>query len=187
MTQATPEKFAEKFERAILREAHGGPFEIISLPQYEIFDERRKTYRVLDQEEAIERFQLENPRGIVLNSENEILCSVPLEPCPDWMTVYICVDEVSRHYGGPEEGGWWYDMGNPVEIEAIRVYFGQDKEPILKESEREFLVDLAKKWLSHYDFESQERYSMAPRGDDFSWRAESQYPKHWPGHRPHYE
>lgn len=24
---------------------------------------------------------------------------------PTWINVY----EYSRHYGGPEEGGWWYD------------------------------------------------------------------------------
>lgn len=23
--------------------------------------------------------------------------------------LYVAVVEVSRHYGGPEEGGWWYD------------------------------------------------------------------------------
>jgi hypothetical protein len=25
-------------------------------------------------------------------------------------TAYLVVYEVSRHYGGPEEGGWWYDQ-----------------------------------------------------------------------------
>jgi hypothetical protein len=32
---------------------------------------------------------------------------------------YVCVYEVTRHYGGPEEGGWWYNWYEPVY--AIRV------------------------------------------------------------------
>lgn len=31
------------------------------------------------------------------------------------MTVYVNQYTVSRHYGGPEEGGWWYDTGQFVE------------------------------------------------------------------------
>ena len=27
-----------------------------------------------------------------------------------WVTIY----EVTRHYGGPEEGGWWYNWWEPV-------------------------------------------------------------------------
>lgn len=27
---------------------------------------------------------------------------------------YIHKYEVSQEYGGPEEGGWWYDAGSPV-------------------------------------------------------------------------
>ena len=27
---------------------------------------------------------------------------------------YVNVYEVYRAYGGPEEGGWWYDAGEPV-------------------------------------------------------------------------
>lgn len=30
---------------------------------------------------------------------------------PRWVNVY----EMSQEYGGPEEGGWWYDSGEPVE------------------------------------------------------------------------
>lgn len=28
--------------------------------------------------------------------------------------VYVTIYEVSRYYGGPEEGGWWYDWLTPV-------------------------------------------------------------------------
>lgn len=30
---------------------------------------------------------------------------------PGWVTAY----EVDRCYGGPEEGGWWYDTGRVLE------------------------------------------------------------------------
>lgn len=30
------------------------------------------------------------------------------------MTLYVNVYEASRCYGGPEEGGWWFDTGYPI-------------------------------------------------------------------------
>jgi hypothetical protein len=27
---------------------------------------------------------------------------------------YVTAYEVSRHYGGPEEGGWWFDWYEPL-------------------------------------------------------------------------
>jgi hypothetical protein len=28
--------------------------------------------------------------------------------------VYVNVYAVTRHYGGPQEGGWWYNVGQPL-------------------------------------------------------------------------
>jgi hypothetical protein len=46
--------------------------------------------------------------------------------------IYLNVYDIGRVYGGPEEGGWWYDTGIPVAsipfeegdklIEAVTVY-----------------------------------------------------------------
>lgn len=34
---------------------------------------------------------------------------------------YVTAYEVTRHYGGPEEGGWWYDWYHPIEtVPTIR-------------------------------------------------------------------
>lgn len=33
----------------------------------------------------------------------------------DLKTYVVCVWRVHRYYGGPEEGGWWYDQGSLVE------------------------------------------------------------------------
>ena len=28
---------------------------------------------------------------------------------------FVTAYEVTRHYGGPEEGGWWYDWREPID------------------------------------------------------------------------
>ena len=33
---------------------------------------------------------------------------------------YVTVYEVTRHYGGAEEGGWWYNWYEPVHTEPYR-------------------------------------------------------------------
>jgi len=33
---------------------------------------------------------------------------------------YVNLYAVTRHYGGPEEGGWWYDQGEPLKSTAVR-------------------------------------------------------------------
>lgn len=30
------------------------------------------------------------------------------------MRLYVNIYEASRAYGGPEEGGWWFDTGSPI-------------------------------------------------------------------------
>jgi hypothetical protein len=44
---------------------------------------------------------------------------------------YVVVTHVTRHYGGPEEGGWWYDW---TSIEDVRKVFGA--EGVLKALEK---------------------------------------------------
>lgn len=34
---------------------------------------------------------------------------------------FVVVSHITRHYGGPEEGGWWYDWRS---IEDVRKVFG---------------------------------------------------------------
>jgi hypothetical protein len=33
---------------------------------------------------------------------------------------FVNVYEVTRHYGGPEEGGWWYDWAECLEVYPVR-------------------------------------------------------------------
>lgn len=41
---------------------------------------------------------------------------------PRYVNVYL----VQRCYGGPEEGGWWYDAGEPVA--SVPVWSNEEKE-----------------------------------------------------------
>lgn len=34
--------------------------------------------------------------------------------------MYLNVYAVTRHYGGPEEGGWWYNVGTPLASVPIK-------------------------------------------------------------------
>lgn len=36
---------------------------------------------------------------------------------------YITAYAVTRNYGGPEEGGWWYDWYKPIETVAVPKVF----------------------------------------------------------------
>lgn len=42
---------------------------------------------------------------------------------PDNIDLHIVAHEVTQCYGGPEEGGWWYHAGEPVESVVIRTCF----------------------------------------------------------------
>lgn len=40
--------------------------------------------------------------------------------CPDKI-VFVSAYEVTRHYGGPEEGGWWYDWYELIQSVPVAV------------------------------------------------------------------
>lgn len=50
-------------------------------------------------------------------TEHELTAS---ERPAEWWSV--AVYQRGREYGGPEEGGWWYDTGSLTEHRKIRVY-----------------------------------------------------------------
>ena len=184
---------AEKLEQAILREAQGGPTKLIDIPTYEVHDVENGHfgYRMLNEEESIERFRKENPDSIVhddFEDGSEPCARVPIKPCPGWATLHLGVFELQQNYGGAEEGGWWYDSGEVVQTETVRVSFKEDRTPYLEEGERAFLGKLAEKWATDYEgFGTTHRTSTRPRGRDFSWQVEWDTPEDFPKHRPRYE
>ena len=89
-----------------------------------------------------------------------------------WGIYYVNAYEVARCYGGPEEGGWWYNSGEPVEsvrfdslraAETYRDDTGSIKFPLTKK-----------------------RYSVLD-GEDYDLLIECYFAKPWPDERPRYE
>lgn len=50
--------------------------------------------------------------------------------------IYLVVQEISRCYGGPEEGGWWYDVA--VNVAVRKCYTWQSALRIMRELKEEY-------------------------------------------------
>jgi hypothetical protein len=91
------------------------------------------------------------------------------------MPFFVNVYELDRHYGGPEEGGWYYDSGA-----AVRSH------PVPKRA----LADrLAATLRARYDADKP-RYpvsSVCYQGGEFGVCVERHPARSYPAHRPHYE
>ena len=107
-------------------------------------------------------------------------CGFPVNFQPHyWVTKY----EVEQQYGGPEEGGWWYDSGVPVE----------DWEPMPFYSEEAAYAKCRE--LNEQEYERQEkeeRYDytsvLSYRSTHYSYNVdETPDPQPYPKTRPHYE
>lgn len=84
-----------------------------------------------------------------------------------WANVY----EISREYGGPEEGGWWYDVGQPVRSIKADTY------EIAK-----LMVD----YLAN-EYPATGRSESVLGGEDYRVTIEPHEAKAYPEERPHYE
>ncbi len=84
-----------------------------------------------------------------------------------WVNVY----DYSRAYGGPEEGGWWVDTGEPIESHVFNL-------------ERN-----AEAKLAHLreEYPSTGRASSVNGGDDYIVRIEPHKGRAFPKEWPHYE
>ena len=157
----TPDELLKEIQCRILRHAQDGPFREVDL-------------RELSNDE-VQAFMLENPGADYYTPG---YCEVPISarvPVLDELgnpaaisEYFVVVDRISRHYGGPEEGGWWYDSSEPVDHRLILIEFSPDGPCIRSESE-EVLRLASIQWSEGYDF-SCSRWSMAPRGSDFGIR-----------------
>jgi hypothetical protein len=83
-------------------------------------------------------------------------------------TQFVNAYAVERCYGGPEEGGWWFDAGQPIESRVC----GTDAE-----------VEAARAELRAKYPRTDKRYSVLG-GDDYSVIVEDHpgcaYPTEWP-------
>ncbi len=86
---------------------------------------------------------------------------------------FVCVYDVGREYGGPEEGGWWYDTGDPMWETAAA---------FATEAEAVKYADLLRA-----DFPPTGRRSSVLGGDDYNVEISRELPAFYPAERPHYE
>lgn len=89
-----------------------------------------------------------------------------------WGGYYVNTYEVDRGYGGPEEGGWWYDLGKPVAsvpFETLR--------------EAEAWQDTMEERFPHTGTSSSVIYS----GGDYRTHIERGFAEPWPDRTPRYE
>lgn len=98
------------------------------------------------------------------------------------MKWYVHKFEVRQEYGGPEEGGWWYDAGTPVEDWDVEAYDSEDeayaRSRVLNGEERERREGLRHGYSSVLSYtEEFFAYSVSLRARETSY----------PNSRPHYE
>lgn len=91
---------------------------------------------------------------------------------------YINIYELSLGYGGPEEGGWWYEIGHLVE-----------SNPIPADLEGEPLFDLIDEYYEKWPNKGLRTSVLYPddRGYDYGVYVEDHPGKNFPEYTPHYE
>lgn len=90
-------------------------------------------------------------------------------PPPAFVNAY----SVTRHYGGPEEGGWWYDRGTP--LASVPVPDGEPVAPHVARLEAMF------------EDETCGDLNSVRGGSRLQISVELTFAQPWPASRPHYE
>jgi hypothetical protein len=100
---------------------------------------------------------------------------------PEWPK-YINVYEVTQSYGGPEEGGWWFDCGTP--LESVRCDSQEQLDTAMLIMEKRYEVNDNDKW----DRERKAGPHSCMRGAyGITVCVEEQFAEAYPQSRPHYE
>lgn len=87
-----------------------------------------------------------------------------------WLNVY----HLDRHYGGPEEGGWWYDTWTPVDCRSL------GRVPVRY---ADSVSDRVRQAIPSPDYPI---HSVMYGGGQFVVMAEPQRGRHLPRYRPVY-
>ena len=89
--------------------------------------------------------------------------------------LYVNCYMIGQAYGGPEEGGWWYTVGRPVESRLA----DNEEDAALMYNDRKIY------WDGH-NKDRPEIYSVLSEGRFAGWR-ESHYARVFPDAKPYYE
>lgn len=101
---------------------------------------------------------------------------------PYW---YVAVYLRDRAYGGPEEGGWWYDTG---ELQRFFDHQG-DEVDFAQFTDKHDAINLQEKLQAHAEFSNEGRPdigSVNSRGR-YEVVVQEDIPRNYPDTRPHYE
>ncbi len=97
----------------------------------------------------------------------------------------VAINLVDRSYGGPEEGGWWYDCGEPSQSPSLvrwtRVLTNEDEACVYCRRLNETVVPRRNRKERR-----RTRFSVISDGD-YGAVVHDGYPAAWPETRPHYE
>ena len=86
--------------------------------------------------------------------------------------MYVNVYEIDREYGGPEEGGWWYDSGRVIESHPVHS----------KIAEEQLTEALANRYPNTHTVGN-----VLYSGGDYRVCVERSPGKDYPEYAPHYE
>jgi hypothetical protein len=111
---------------------------------------------------------------------------ISLFPSKEFATLFVSVILLNRHYGGPEEGGWYFDSGSVQEIHMVRVWFWPSGKPEIPDDEFEVVAILEATLNEKYKFDTDNRYSVAGRRD-FRLQVTWDMPEDFPSETPTYE
>jgi hypothetical protein len=104
------------------------------------------------------------------------------DPVPTWWSVAVFM--VDRAYGGPEEGGWWYDYGYPVKdaemAPLLRIFNDEDKA-------RAYRNELQTKLDAEMNVGRVGIGSVLSDGVYQAVVTDDDYPKAYPSERPRFE
>ena len=117
------------------------------------------------------------PDGVVLASDSQMLKGIMANET-QWIHAHI----VTREYGGPEEGGWWYNHANLVD--TVPLIFPREftTEQCLAHAKQiqEFLV-------IRHRHEVWGRIYSVTGGQELHITISGKKGRSWPEQRPHYE
>lgn len=92
-------------------------------------------------------------------------------------TAFVNVYELHLHYGGPEEGGWWWTSGTPVKSLAVPEIEALD-----------FAATLSEVYpMGTGSAKDGAYWSVIYEGGDYRVYIEDEPAAVWPDERPHYE
>lgn len=97
--------------------------------------------------------------------------------------IFVAIFELDRAYGGPEEGGWWYGVGELKRTVATFPEKGQAYE-YSRRFNRTLAYRREKKRGRHYRFPLS---SVAYSGGHYEAQVWKERPYSYPEHRPQYE